>query len=385
MRRFVPPRLLLLSLGHFAVDGYASFLTPLLPLLVAKLDLSLARVGALVALASIASSLSQPLFGWLADRIRRPWFVAFGPLTAAVFLSAIGLAPSFAVLAALLMLGGVGTAAFHPQAAALASGLSERRAIALSVFVSGGTLGFSLGPLYAVSVVDAFGLERTWIAAIPGLVLAGFLVAWFARTPSRLHPAGGRPALAELRPLARPLTLLYFAVVCRSAVGSGFMTFLPLDLHRRGFSVSAGGALLTAYLGLGALGGLLGGWLADRWGGRRVIICSFLGSAPLFFVFPLLPLLPGLVCLMAGSFLLQASLPVNVMMGQELSPRHASTISSLLMGAAWGLGNLLVGPTGALADARGIPVALMTLAALLPVGLACALALPGPRRAPATA
>jgi hypothetical protein len=35
--------------------------------------------------------------------------------------------------------------------------------------VSGGTPGFALGPLFAVGVVGAVGLERTWIAALPGL------------------------------------------------------------------------------------------------------------------------------------------------------------------------------------------------------------------------
>jgi FSR family fosmidomycin resistance protein-like MFS transporter len=89
-------------------------------------------VGSLVALAALSSSFGQPLFGWLADRVRRPWFVAFGPLVAAVFLSAIGLASSYGALVALLMLGGIGVAAFHPQAAVIAGELSPRRALALS-------------------------------------------------------------------------------------------------------------------------------------------------------------------------------------------------------------------------------------------------------------
>jgi len=374
------PRLLLLSLAHFSVDAYSSFLSPLLPLLVTKLDLSLAGVGVLVALSSVASSLSQPLFGWLADRVHRPWFVAFGPLCAALFLSAVGLASSFTGLAALVMLGGIGTAAFHPQAAALSSGLSPRRAMALSFFVSGGTLGFSLGPLFAVGVVGSFGLERTWLAAIPGLVVAALLASRFARVPPSPRRAGAHPAVGELRPVLRPLALLYFAVVCRSAVSFGFMTFLPILLHRRGYSLEAGGAFLTAYLMLGALGGFMGGWMAERWGGRRVVVVSFIGALPLYYAFLAVPGAPGLLFLVLGSCMLQGSLPVNVAMGQELSPRHSSTISSLLMGAAWGLGALMVGPTGALADVHGIPTALACLATLLVVGLGCALSLPDVRR-----
>ena len=383
MRRFVTPRLALLSLAHFSIDGYSSFLTPLLPLLVQKLALNLTLVGTLLALASLSSSLSQPLFGWISDRIHRPWFVAFGPLLAAAFMSTVGMANSYAALAAIVMIGGLGAGAFHPQGAALAGATGDRRGLAMSIFITGGTLGFSLGPLYAVSVVGTFGLERTWIAAIPGLVIAALMVAWFARGPAIVHRVTARSSLSELRPILRPLTLLYFAVVCRSAVGYGFTSFLPLVLHRRGFSIAAGGAMLTAYLGSGALGAFLGGWLADRWGGRRVIMASFLVAAPLFFGFLFLPGAIGLVCLALGGFALQGSLPVNVVMGQELSPRHTSTISSLLMGAAWGLGALLVGPTGALADARGLPTALTALACLLGVGLACAAALPERPRAAA--
>ncbi len=376
MRRLLTPRLALVSFGHFTIDSYSSFFSPLLPLLVVKLHLSLTLVGSLVALAALSSSFAQPLFGMLADRVHRPWFVAFGPLVAAVFLSCIGLAPNYATLVALLMLGGVGVAAFHPQAAVLASDLSPRRALAMSFFVTGGTLGFALGPLFAVSVVAAVGLERTWIAAFPGLLVSVLLLVWFARVAPRDRHQGARPTFAELKPVLRPLTLLYFAVVTRSAVSYGFMTFLPIRLHDRGFSVAAGGALLTAYLALGALGGFVGGWLAERWGGRRVVVASFIGATPLFFLFLFLPDAPGLACLILGGFVLQASLPINVVLGQELSPRHSSTISSLLMGAAWGLGALLIGPVGALADAYGLTAGLACLSCLLLAGLGCALALP---------
>ena len=379
----LPRRLALLSLAHFSVDAYSSFVPPLLPLLMTKLGLSLTGVGTLLAFSSFASSLSQPLFGWLSDRIHRPWFVAFGPLVAALFLSSVGLANSFWALAALMLLGGFGAAAFHPQGASLAAESTQRRGLAISTFVSGGTVGFSLGPLYAVSVVALVGLERTWMAALPGLVISAVLLAWFARVSSHPRAIRPRPALSELRAVARPLTLLYFAVVFRSAVSFGFMTYLPIWLNRRGFSIEAGGALLTTYLASGAVGGFLGGWMADRWGGRRVVIQSFLGALPLYFGFLLLPGVAGIVSLALGSLMLQGSLPVNVVMGQELSPRHASTISSLLMGAAWGVGILLVGPTGALADRFGLPVALACLASLLIGGLCCGLALPDIRRKPA--
>ena len=372
----IRPRLALLTSAHFTVDSYSSFFSPLLPLLVDRLHLSLTQVGALVSLAAVASSFMQPVYGWVSDRLHRPWFVAFGPVVAALFLSSIGLAPSFAVLVTLLMIGGMGVAAFHPQAAVLAAEIGERRGLAMSVFITGGTLGFSLGPLFAVAVATRFGLTHTWLAALPGLLVAIVLAAWFVRVPSRERHAGARPALGELRPVARPLTLLYFAVVSRSAVSYGFMTLLPLYLHARGFSLTAVGTMVAIYAALGALGGFVGGWLADRWGGRRVVQLSFLLSGPLYASFLFVPGVPGLVLLVLGSFVLQSSLPVNIVMGQELSPRHSSTISSLLMGGAWGLGALLLGPIGALSDHFGLAAGLGTLASITALGLACGLALP---------
>jgi MFS transporter, FSR family, fosmidomycin resistance protein len=375
-RTDVTPRLALLTAGHFTIDAYSSFFAPLLPLLMTKLHLNLTLVGTLVALASVSSSFAQPLWGWLSDRMHRPWFVWLGPLVAAVFISAIGFAHSFTSLVVLLMLGGLGVAAFHPQAAALAGESSPRRAMAMSFFITGGTLGFSLGPEFAGRVVGWFGIERTWIAVIPGAVMAVILGVTSRRLTPPKRMSGPRPAIRELGPVARPLALLYAIVVCRSAVSYGYMTFLPIYLHQHGFSEPQYTHLTSAYLFTGAVGGLLGGYLAERIGARRVVIQSFAGAILPFIGFLVLPDVPGIACVLLGSFIMQGSLPVNVVLGQELSPRHSSVISSLLMGAAWGMGALLIGPIGAFGDLHGIRSALALLAGLLVVGLGCAIALP---------
>lgn len=369
---FLTRRLAVLTLGHFTIDTYSSFFLPLLPLLAQRLGLNYAMVGGLTAMASMTSSFLQPPFGVLADRMRRPWFVALGPLVAAVFMASIGLAPSYAVLVALLAMGGVGVAMFHPQTASLAGAASPQRGLAMSWWVTGGTLGWALGPAYATAIVNRFGLERSWLAAIPGLALCVLLFVWFGRMAPHAAARRERAPLRELRPVARSLAMIYFTVVCRSAVSAGFATFLPLWLHAHGASVTRGGWITTLYLTLGSLGGLLGGWLADHFGGRRVVVASFAASAPFYALFFLLPDPVGLPALFVGYLVLQASLPVNVVLGQELSPRHSSIISSLLMGAAWGLGAILLYPIGALADRAGLEVALATLSSLLLVGFACA-------------
>ena len=369
---FLTRRLAVLTLGHFTIDAYSSFFLPLLPLLAQRLGLNYAMIGGLTAMASMSSSFLQPLFGIFADRLRRPWFVALGPMIASVFMASIGLAPSYEVLVALLVLGGVGVAMFHPQTASLAGSTSPQRALAMSWWVTGGTLGWALGPAYATAIVHRFGLDHTWLAAIPGLALCTLLFAWFGRVAPRPAAHREHAAFRELRPVARSLSMIYFAVVCRSAVSAGFATFLPLWVHAQGGSVTRGGLITTLYLTLGSLGGFVGGWLADRFGGRRVVVVSFAAAAPCYALFFLLREPFRLPALFAGYLVLQASLPVNVVLGQELSPRHSGIISSLLMGAAWGLGAILLYPIGIIADHAGLEVALGTLSALVLVGFACA-------------
>lgn len=369
---FLTRRLGVLTVGHFTIDLYSSFFLPLLPLLSQRLGLDYGQVGGLTALASLSSSFSQPLFGLLADRMRRPWFVAVGPLLAAVFMASIGFARDYATLVVLLVAGGFGVAMFHPQTAKLAGASSARRALAMSFWVTGGTLGWALGPAFATLMVGRVGLEHLWWAAIPGLVVCALLFVWFARVSNAGSPRRADAPLSGLRPVVRPLALLYFAVVCRSAVSSGFATFLPLWVTGRGGSVSQAGWLTTLYLTLGALGGFAGGYLADRIGGRRVVVVSFALAIPFFAAFFVLQGPLAFASLVLGYLFLQSSLPVNVVLAQELSPAHAGIVSSLMMGAAWGLGALLIYPVGEFADRFGLDRALLLLSSLLVVGHLCA-------------
>src|SRR4051794_27358161 len=141
--------------AHFMVDGYGNIFTPLLPLLIPKLHLSLAAAGALTMLYQMAASVAQVGFGHVADRWRPRLLVMTGPVVAVAVLSFIGLAPNIPVLAAILVIGGLGGAAFHPPAAALAHRLGgAHRGLAMSVHITGGMLGFSMGPLIFAPVAQ---------------------------------------------------------------------------------------------------------------------------------------------------------------------------------------------------------------------------------------
>lgn len=360
--------------AHMMVDGYGNIFAPMLPLLIPRLDLNLATAGMLTMLFQLAASVAQVGFGHLADRWRPRLLVMIGPVVAVSFLSLIGLATSTTMLGIILVLGGLGGAAFHPPAAALAHRLGgDRRGLAMSVYITGGTLGFSLGPLLFAPFAEHFGIRWTPLLALPGLIVVAIFLSKVPPIPVH-HSSGG--GLAALRPYAKPLSLLYLIVVLRTLTSLAFATFVPVMLTRRGMSVGQAGAVVALYLFASGVGGFSGGPLADRFGARKVIALSLVAATPFLFVAPFLTGWPFAVVLAIGGLFLQSTLPVNVTFGQTLAPVSAATVSSLMMGFAWGTGGLSVPIVGMIADRAGIEYTLVGLSLIPLLAAACALPLP---------
>lgn len=362
----------LLSAAHFIMDSYSSFIFQLLPLLAVKLKLTPAQVGLIPPTLTIASSLMQPVYGVIADRYLKRAMVVFGPLMAAVFLSALGTADSLAMLLALAIAGGIGVGIFHPQGAAMVAraatsdGLGRHQGLVMSIFSSTGTIGYALGPVLVGAVVAAYGLEKSWYTVIWGLA---FWVLLFLYCPSLERPAraADAPTLsASLRAARGPLALLYFAVVLRSAVSVSVQTYLPFSLQQSGLSATGMSWVLAGFLFFGGVGGFFGGTLADRLGARRVSLVAMLLATPLILAAFAArgPLSYGL--LMAGGTVLNLPIPISVVMAQRLVPGGASTVAALMMGFAWGAGALLTPVTGALSERYGFARAL-TIIAILPL------------------
>jgi MFS transporter, FSR family, fosmidomycin resistance protein len=374
------PTILLMAAAHMMVDGYGNIYAPMLPLLIPRLGLSLAAAGTLTMFFQIAASVAQVGFGHIADRWRPRTLITVGPIVSVSLLSLIGLATSRETLAVILIAGGLGAAAFHPPAAALAHRLGgDRRGFAMSVYITGGTLGFSLGPLCFAPFAEHFGLEWTPLLALPGLAVVAFFIPRVPPIP--LHPSSHR-GFGALRPYVKPLALLYTIVVLRTLASLTFATFVPVMLTRRGLSIGQAGAAVAVYLLGSGVGGFFGGPAADRFGARRVIALSLVLSCPFLFIAPFLSGWLFVVVLAIGGLFLQSTLPVNVTFGQSLAPVSAATVSSLMMGFAWGTGGLSVPIAGLIADRIGIEHTLVGVS-VIPL-LAAACAMPLPARAVAT-
>lgn len=365
------------TLAHGLNDGYAAFLTPLLPRIMDKLGLSIALAATLAMTLSFAASLLQPLMGYLADRFGRRAFVALGPLLGGMFLSLIGVAPSFWILVAFLLLGGLGSAAFHPPGASLAARISEGKGsgLRLSIFSMGGSIGFALGPLVAVAVVAWRGLEGLWVAMFPGLLMAVVVFRLLPPGRSDLPPVPPPSPKRVLRLLMGPLGLLFGISMVGAFAQRVFLTMEPIVVARAGGSEAVGAIALSIYLGGQALGTLVGGYLSDRVD-RSILLAGLTFLAfPAHFLAVALP--PGeiMALAMAGTagFLGMAMVPSFVVKAQETMPEGAAVSSGIVMGLAWAAGSVGVLGTGALGDVVGPQMAAMISMPALLIGTLLAL------------
>jgi FSR family fosmidomycin resistance protein-like MFS transporter len=369
------PAILAAASTHFIVDAYGNLYAPLLPVLIPRLGLSLTMAGTLAMFFQMATSVSQLGFGALADRGHARWLLFSGPLLSVVVLSGIASASSTLMLGALLVIGGLGGAAFHPPAAALVHSVSDhRKGFAMSLHITGGSLGMAMAPLVFVPLATAIGWTWSWLIALPGLVALAYTLRLMRAVP--LVTLGGPKGWANLRPYARPLGLLYAVVVLRTLTSQSLSTFVPVLLTRQGMSVTEASAAVTSYLFFTGIGGFIGGPLADWYGPRRVIIWSLVSAVPFLVGAHWTTGWAFTALISIGGFLLQSTLPVNVTFGQQLAPVSAATVSSLMMGFAWGMGALLSPLVGLIGDTLGLQFALLLTAGMPLVAALVATPLP---------
>src|SRR4030043_737350 len=158
---------------HMVTDTYASFIVGLIPVFTAKFGLSLFLVSILSSVNFISNSITQPVFGYFSDKYGIRYFLIAGPLAASIFISILGISPGYWFILIFLFLGNLGVAAIHPPTAATASHVGgSRKGLLNSIVAFGGTIGFSVGSLIIILIVNKLGLKFTPLAAIPGIIMA---------------------------------------------------------------------------------------------------------------------------------------------------------------------------------------------------------------------
>jgi len=376
-----PLRLLYpVALAHLTIELCTNYLPILYPTLITSMGLSYTQVGFVTLVAGFGATLVQPIFGYLSDRWETQRIIILSIVWAGFLMGLVGLAPSYWLLVALVGLGSLGSAAFHPAGATVAGSIATtRRGAILSVLSVSGTFGTALSPLLITAVITRMGLPGT-MTLIPIALLAALLIYlqsnW--RGPARSSPTrvGSHTAEGQAKIQNSSLVgliLVVLAVMCRSWFQVSLVTYLPEWLHSQGWSIVNSSQMLTVLLISISIGTLIGGTLSDRIGRWQVLALSLglLGPVAGFFLTASGPMQVGLLAL--TGILTGASFPVTVVMAQESWPRGVGLASALVIGLGWLPGGIGAALTGFVADQTSLSTALGWLIVPPVLGLACAL------------
>lgn len=369
--------LLTLALGHFTVDMYTGLLPMMYPLLAGQFSLDLKTVGMVTLAYGSGSSLSQPLFGWLADRYGTRYIGLALSWTAITF-ALLGFVPNFGVLLVLAALSGIGSGAYHPMGALNASRVisDKNRNAAMSIYTTGGTLGVALGPLVGILTIGVFGLRGTIFMIIPGLLIAAVLLVEMRSISVKGRRAAGQANLIPPPIPLGPISIVVGVMMLRAWTTFGLQAFIPLWYASLGYEASFYGLLATTLVLTSAVGAIGAGTLADRVGRRVLIVGSTVLSVPAIFLFatytgPVAFLLAGMIGLLGAS-----TTPLLLVTAQQLMVGRAGMASGLILGLGFVMGAVGVPILGAVGDAAGIQNAMRLLALIAAVAAGLAALMP---------
>ena len=377
--------ILILSLSHLFTDLTGTALPAMMPFLKNTHQLSYTAVGAVIMVSNMTSSIIQPLFGYLSDRMEMKWLLPVSIILTCVGFSFLGLAPSFVVLLILVIMNGMGIAVYHPEGSKIMHYFTgSRMATGMSFFQVGGNLGMALGPLfitYAIALADLSGTLFYLLLGIPTLsILLLFLKELTLPVKSEKsdlrEKKEGSPPVGENRGWGS-MSLLVFAVSMRSWAHMGLITFVPFYyIHFLNGDAITAGRLVFVFLMGGVVGTLIGAAIADKIGHKHYFCLSMILSVPLLFLFLQVGGFWAFIILFLVGLLLISSFSVTVVMGQMILRNRLGMASGLTMGFVIGMGGVGAGLLGIVADSWGVMTVLKLIVYMPAIGLIPALMIP---------
>jgi FSR family fosmidomycin resistance protein-like MFS transporter len=372
--------MLALSGGHLAVDFASGSVPALIPFMTDRFHLGYALAAMLLLTATASSSLVQPLFGFWSDRRGGLWLIPAGTMLAAVGVGGAAISPAYPLVLVLVLAGGLGVAAFHPEGSKFAAYASGRkRASGMSYFNTGGNAGYALGAFVTGQLVVWLGLVGGLVAMVP-VFLAALALSRVVPRLSLLTPRASTTTLGRGDDRRRAMALLGIVISLRSVAWFTLLAFVPLWVVSLGHSKADGNRLLFVMLLSGAAGTLMLGPVADRIGLRLTLVITQALLTPLILAFVYVGGAVGVLALMLVGVCVVGTFGVTMVLSQLYLPRHVGMASGLSVGLAMGIGGIAAVASGAIADAVGLKAAL-TVSSLAPaLGVLFCLRLPSPAR-----
>jgi FSR family fosmidomycin resistance protein-like MFS transporter len=362
-----------IAFAHLLNDLLQAVIPASYPILKQNFNLNFTQIGLITLAYQLAASILQPLVGLYTDKRPKPFSQIFGMLFTLAGIVSLSYASSFGMIIAAVILVGIGSSIFHPEASRisfLASG--GKRGLAQSIFQLGGNAGTAIGPLLvALIVVPNTQFYIIWFAivALIGLLVLSRIALWYQ---SHLNLRITKKAVIDLPNLSQKtivisvviLMILIFSKFFYMASMSSYFTFYLIE--KFGLSVQDAQFHLVLFLVSCAIGTLIGGPLGDKFGRKYVIWFSVLGAAPFTLLLPYMDLFwTGVLSVVIG-IIISSAFPAILVYAQELLPKKLGMVSGLFYGFAFGMGGLGSALLGNLADHTSITY-VYNLCAFLPL------------------
>src|SRR6202035_1323672 len=179
----VYPILLMISFSHMMNDTIQSLIPSIYPLVKKNFHLNFAQIGLITLSFQLAASLLQPLIGLYTDHRPKPFSLVTGMSFTLIGLLFMSQAGNFRSLLFSVILIGIGSSIFHPEASKVAYMASGgKRGLAQSIFQVGGNAGSSLGPLLAALIIVPLGQSSIgWFSllALVAMMALIFVGRWY--------------------------------------------------------------------------------------------------------------------------------------------------------------------------------------------------------------
>ena len=341
--------------GHLIHDFYTAFLAPLLPTLMDNLSINLTAAGLLTSMSRLPS-VFNPIVGYLADKRGARYFVILAPGLTASLMSLIGNADSVYTLGLLLFLSGLSSTLFHASSPGLVAKASEERTgRGLGLYMAGGGIGRSLGPIVVVWAVGLWGLEGLYRLMFIGWCVS--VILFFQFKSIEIQPQPKYSLKAEIPLFKQFFFPLALVLTLRSALISALSTYLPVFMVESGAPLWLAGTVLSINEISGVFGALILGPVSDKVGRTKVINISMLISSvliPVFLqargwqVFPLVILL-GFFCLSTGT--------IFMALVQDNFQHHRATGNSVYILISFLTNALMLIVVGYIGDVLGLRIA----------------------------
>jgi len=305
--------------------------------------------------------------------------VILAPAVTATLISSIGFAPSYFALAIILFVSGISVAAFHAPAPAMIAEISHKKVgLGMSLFMAGGELGRSVGPLLAVWAVSTWTLDGFYRIVVLGWAASLVLYLRLKDIPARPARNGSPRAIL---PLLKTLFLsLMLITLFRNFMITSLSVYLPTFMNTEGASLLVAGSALAIYQLAGVAGALTSGTLSDWMGRKFILLAAALSSAAIMLVFLNVNGWIQAVVLLLLGFTSLSTTPVLLATVQEHLPNNRAVGNGLFMSINFLMQLLSILVVGLLGDHFGLRTAFFWSAILSLLAIPPILALPTGRK-----